>query len=275
MIPVLFKIPLPFSILGFDAIPINSYGLLLVCGFFNAYFLLKKEFKFRGVDEQFASTVITIGMLSAIIGSRLFHVLEHPAAYTGSWHNFIKIFKGSGFSWYGGFVFAATSIIWTARRRGIHWTTMVDATAPAIAIGYGFGRMGCFLAGDGCYGRACTALDLDWHTPLCMAFPSGAVPTRELVLNTPLIELAGAILLFTYLQLIRRRLKTPTLLFAQMVIIHSVLRFVIEFVRVNPKLALGLSQAQWVSIVGVGIGCWLLWYGPRIKQPEPAPGKKP
>lgn len=265
MIPVLFRIPLPFQILGSDSIPINSYGLLLVCGFFNAFFLVRREFRERGVPEEFASTVITIGMLSAIIGSRLFHVFEHLDAYHGA--NFWKIFKGSGFSWYGGFVFAATSLLWTSHRRGIHWTTMVDATGPAIAIGYGFGRVGCFLAGDGCYGRPCGAFDLQWPAPFCMAFPHGAVPTKVAVINTPILEVAGAIALFVYLMHMRKRIKTPGILFAHMVIIHAVMRFSVEFIRVNPKLALGLSQAQWVSIAGMAIGLGLLLICPRIKVP--------
>ncbi|MBI5529266.1 MAG: prolipoprotein diacylglyceryl transferase [Deltaproteobacteria bacterium] len=272
MIPVLFKIPLPFSIFGFDAIPINSYGLLLVLGFFNAFFLVRREFRERGIDEEFASTVITLGMFSAIIGSRVFHVFEHLGAYKGA--NFWKIFSGSGFSWYGGFVFAAIAILWAAHRRGIRWTDMVDTTAPAIAIGYGFGRVGCFLAGDGCYGQPCASLDLHWPVPFCMAFPKGAVATKVAVINTPIFELIGAIALFAYLQYIRSRVKTPTYVFAQMVIIHAVMRFLVEFIRVNPKLALGLSQAQWVSIAGLAIGGFLLWYGPHIKVPEPEPAKK-
>jgi len=265
MIPVLFKI---------GPIPINSYGMLLVLGFFNAYFLLKKEFKVRGIPEDFASTMITVGMLSAIVGSRIFHVLEHPAAYMGSLSNFLKIFKGSGFSWYGGFVFTAIAILWVAHRRNISWPTLIDASAPALAIGYGFGRVGCFLAGDGCYGRPCGAFDLHWPVPFCMAFPNGAVPTEKIVINTPLIELAGAIALFAFLQYMRRRLQTPARLFALMLVIHAIMRFAVEFVRVNPKLALGLSQAQWVSIAGVCIGAWLIWLGPRLNVPEPEKKKK-
>ena len=265
MIPVLFKI---------GPIPINSYGLLLVCGFFNAYFLLKREFKVRGIPEEFASTMVTIGMLSAIVGSRIFHVLEHPSSYMGSLDNFLKIFKGSGFSWYGGFVFAATSIIWAARRRGIWWPNLIDGASPALAIGYGFGRVGCFLSGDGCYGQPCASLGLDWPAPLCMAFPHGAVPTKLVVVNTPILELMGAILLFAYLQFMLHRVKTPARLFAQMLVIHALMRFAVEFIRLNPKLAWGLSQAQWVSIAGVCIAGWLFWLGPRLTPPEAAPAKR-
>jgi phosphatidylglycerol:prolipoprotein diacylglycerol transferase len=264
MIPVLFKI---------GPIPINSYGLLLVCGFFNAYFLLKKEFKVRGIPEEFASTMVTIGMLSAIVGSRVFHVLEHPAAYMGSLQNFLKIFKGSGFSWYGGFVFAAIAILWAARRKNIDWATLVDGAAPALAIGYGFGRVGCFLSGDGCYGPPCAALGLNWSAPFCMAFPNGGVPTTDLVFNTPVFEIAGSIVLFAYLMYMRTRITTHALLFAQMIIIHAVMRFGIEFVRINPPLALGMSQAQWLSLACVGLGVYLIKIGPTIDVPVPAKKK--
>jgi phosphatidylglycerol---prolipoprotein diacylglyceryl transferase len=267
MIPVLFKI---------GPVPINSYGLMLVIGFICAYFLLVREFRQRGVDEDFASTEITVGMIGAIVGSRIFHIMEHLDSY--SLANPAKFFIGSGFSWYGGFVLAAILIIWTGRKKGIHWATLMDASAPAIAIGYGFGRIGCFLSGDGCYGLPCKDLGLSLPIPLCMAFPKGAVPTSEIVLNTPLFEVAGAVLTFSYLMLARRWVKTPTWLFAQFVIIHAILRFAVEFVRQNPKFWLGFSQAQWVSIGGLAIGAALLWYGPRIKVPEPrieSPSKKP
>jgi phosphatidylglycerol:prolipoprotein diacylglycerol transferase len=150
----------------------------------------------------------------------------------------------------------------------------VDASAPAIAIGYGFGRVGCFLSGDGCYGQPCAELGLHLPAPLCMAFPKGAVPTTEIVLNTPIFEICGAAATFAYLMMARKWIRTPSVLFGQMVIIHAVMRFFIEFVRQNPKLALGLSQAQWVSIAGVGIGIGLILHAPHIRLPEPDPPKK-
>ncbi|MDD5712786.1 MAG: prolipoprotein diacylglyceryl transferase [Smithellaceae bacterium] len=256
MWPVLFKI---------GPMPVNSYGLLLVCGFFCGYLLCRREFKYHGFPADFAATFVSLAMISAIVGSRLFHVLEHLDEYSG--RRWVNIFAGSGFSWYGGVVLVIITTIWYARKRGIHWATFIDAASPACAIGYGFGRIGCFLSGDGCYGQPCARLGLSWPAPLCMAFPTGAIPTSEIVFNTPLIELAGAILLFGHLQYMQRRIKAPVVLFAQMLIIHSVMRFAVEFIRLNPPLALGLSQAQWLSIAGVGIGAYLIKLSPSIQIP--------
>jgi phosphatidylglycerol:prolipoprotein diacylglycerol transferase len=263
MIPVLFKIgPIPF----------NSYGVLLVCGFVAGYFLCTWDFKERGIDPEFAYTVFVLGLIAAMVGSRIFHVLEYVPMYAG---DVGKAFAGAGFSWYGGLLFSAASTIWVARRKGIHWAPFVDAVSPSLAIGYGFGRVGCFLSGDGCYGPPCAALHLDWSAPFCMAFPRGGVPTTEAVFNTPVFEIAGAIVLFAYLMLVRRRVTTPAMLFAQMIIIHALMRFSIEFVRINPPLALGLSQAQWISLACVGIGAYLIKIGPTIQVPAPAkPGQK-
>ena len=256
MAPVLFKI---------GPLPINAYGLLLVMGFFAGYWLLRRDLKERGADEEFAATVLSGGMFTGLIGSRIFHVLENLDAYSGN--NFGRIFTGSGFSWYGGFLLTAVTMIWLARRKNIHWSTLIDAASPALIVGYGFGRIGCFISGDGCYGVPCAALDLHWPVPFCMSFPHGAIPTTDVVVNTPLIEVACALLLFGYLQLVRKRVTAPAGLFAQMLIIHAVMRFAVEFIRLNPKLALGLTQAQWVSIAGVVIGIWLIIIGPRITVP--------
>ncbi|MFA6033132.1 MAG: prolipoprotein diacylglyceryl transferase [Myxococcota bacterium] len=264
MIPVLFRI---------GPIPINSYGLMLVTGFIFGYFLLSWEYRDRGVSVDFASTEITLGMIGAIVGSRIFHVLEHLDAY--SLDHIERLFKGSGFSWYGGFVMVSILVLWYAHRKGIRWTTVVDATSPGTAIGYGFGRIGCFLSGDGCYGEPCSVLHLTWPAPFCMAFPNGAVPTSEVVLNTPIIEVFGAVFTFAVLMLLRRPLiKRPASLFAVFVIMHGIMRFMIEYVRLNPKFG-PFSQAQWVSICAVAIGVWLL-ARPPAPDPEPAlvQGKK-
>ncbi|MBI5525684.1 MAG: prolipoprotein diacylglyceryl transferase [Deltaproteobacteria bacterium] len=258
MAPVLFKIgPFPF----------HAYGTSLVLGFFAGYLLLRRDFRERGVPPDFAAVVLVGGMFTGIVGSRVFHVIEHLGDYRGQ--KIGNVLLGSGFSWYGGFLLTAVTMILLARRRNIHWSTLIDAASPALIVGYGFGRIGCLIAGDGCYGKACEALGLGWPIPLCMAFPKGAVPMTTVVLNAPLFEIAGAAALFVFLQLMRRRITTPAGLFALMLIIHAVMRFLIEFVRINPKLAIGLTQAQWVSIIGVGLGIWLMKKGPEINVPVP------
>ncbi|MBI5529154.1 MAG: prolipoprotein diacylglyceryl transferase [Deltaproteobacteria bacterium] len=263
MYPVLFRI---------GSFPVNAYGLLFVVGFFGGFFLIRREFRVRGLPHDFASTVLIIGMISAIVGSRLFHVFENLSDYSGG--NLINIFKGAGFSWYGGLLLSIATTIYAAHRENIHWSHVLDGCSPAVTIGYAFGRLGCFLSGDGCYGQPCSTIGVNWPSPFCMAFPNGATPTVNVVINTPIFEIAGAIALFVYLELMQRRLKTPTTLFAHMIITHAVMRFFVEFIRINPKLALGLSQAQWLSIAGVGVGIWFIKMGPKIEVPVPKPPRK-
>jgi len=263
MIPVLFKI---------GPVPINSYGLMLVIGFLTAYWLLEREFKRRGMPVDFASTEITLGMIGAIVGSRLFHIFEHMEDYSLS--DPARFFTGSGFSWYGGFVMAAILILWFGYKKGIRWTELCDASSPAIAIGYGIGRIGCFLSGDGCYGLPCSELGLNLPIPFCMSFPKGSVPTDEIVFNTPILETMGALFIFGYLMLVRKRVTAPAGIFARFIALHGVFRFTFELVRQNPKIALGLTQAQWVSLAIISVGILLLIYPPKAPVEKTAKSRK-
>ena len=73
-----------------------------------------------------------------------------------------------GLTWYGGFVLATLLLIVYARSRGIPVLRALDAMAPALALGYAIGRVGCYLVGDD-YGQAASV-------PWAVAFPDGAPP---------------------------------------------------------------------------------------------------
>jgi phosphatidylglycerol:prolipoprotein diacylglycerol transferase len=255
MIPVLFKI---------GSIPVTSYGVMLALGFMCAYFLLGYEFKRRGIPEEFASTEILLGLIGAFIGARLFHLLDHPGSLSGM--NLISIIRNMGNSWYGGLIFASAFILYAGYKKKISLTALMDASAPAIAIGYGFGRIGCFLSGDGCYGEPCSKLGLNWPAPLCMPFPNGSDPTADIVLNTPIIEAGGALITFIILMMLRNRLEKPAALFGVFLVIHGIMRFAIEIVRINPSVGFSMSQAQWISFFIIAAGLYLI-AGKALPEP--------
>jgi phosphatidylglycerol:prolipoprotein diacylglycerol transferase len=255
MIPVLFKI---------GSIPVTSYGVMLALGFMCAYFLLGYEFKRRGIPEEFASTEILLGLIGAFIGARLFHLLDHPGSLSGM--NLISIIRNMGNSWYGGLIFASAFILYAGYKKKISLTALMDASAPAIAIGYGFGRIGCFLSGDGCYGEPCSKLGLNWPAPLCMPFPNGSDPTADIVLNTPIIEAGGALITFIILMMLRNRLEKPAVLFGVFLVIHGIMRFAIEIVRINPSVGFSMSQAQWISFFIIAAGLYLI-AGKALPEP--------
>ncbi len=254
MIPTLFKL---------GPIALHSYGLCLALGLIVGNFLMYKELKRRGLPEDFAGTTITLAAIFGIIGARIFDILEHPEGFMA--HPWKTLLSGAGLTWYGGFIFATVAIYIASRRRGIPWWPLVETTVPGLAIGYGFGRLGCLLSGDGCYGVGCSA---GLPSPLCMAFPNGIVPTTEVVYNTPLWEIFGAIGTFAYIWAIREKVTRPPGLFLRFLVVHGVLRFAVEFVRRNPKLVWGLSQAQVIYLAIVAVGLAGLTY--MAKHPETA-----
>ncbi|NOZ87983.1 MAG: prolipoprotein diacylglyceryl transferase [Deltaproteobacteria bacterium] len=266
MYPVLFRI---------GTFTIDSYGVMMALGFLVADFLITREFRRRKMPVQAAGNVLLAGIIGGIVGAKIFYALERPDI-------FIKnplgtLFSGSGLTWYGGFIVAWLLIFWVFKRSKIPVFLGADALVPALALGYGFGRMGCFLAGDGCYGISCCVgasvpgCQTLLPSPLCMAFPHGVAPTSVPVLNTPVWEATAALLTFIYLMWRRKSHRTPGGLFAEWFIIHGILRFTVEFVRRNPRhvfgIHMGLTQAQFISILMVlaGILFFVFW---SKKDPE-------
>ncbi|MGH2983183.1 MAG: prolipoprotein diacylglyceryl transferase family protein, partial [Solirubrobacterales bacterium] len=134
---------------------------------------------------------------------------------------------------------------------------------PALALGQGIGRVGCQLSGDGDYGKA-------WGGPWAMAYPDGTVPTDQEVHPTPVYETLALGLIAIVLWRLRNRL-TGGLLFALYLLLAGSQRFLVEFVRHNEDVALGLTQAQLFSVAMiVAGGLWLLLAFRRSPRPAPA-----
>jgi phosphatidylglycerol:prolipoprotein diacylglycerol transferase len=129
----------------------------------------------------------------------------------------------------------------------------LDLAAPAAAIGYGIGRIGCFLSGDGCYGLPTT---LPWG----MSFPNGIVPTTVRVHPTPLYELGAGLLIGWWLWRRGGRPHATGAILGEYLVLSGVARFLVEFIRRNPKVLWGLSNAQLASAGSVIAGVVLIWW---------------
>ena len=128
-----------------------------------------------------------------------------------------------------------------------------DAFAPGLAAAYGIGRIGCQLSGDGDYGPAS---DLPW----AMAYPKGMVPTTELVHPTPVYEIMMMIPIVALLWRLRTREYAPGWLFGAYLVLVGIERWISEIFRdrTPESMTLGMSTAQWTSVVAVLFGAWLL-----------------
>jgi phosphatidylglycerol:prolipoprotein diacylglycerol transferase len=173
------------------------------------------------------------------------------------------IFSGSGLTWYGGFILAFIAILITVRRLPAPTLTLVDLISPLLLLGYGIGRIGCFLAGDGDYGPPS---DLPW----AMAFPNGLVPTDVPVHPTPIYETIFSLILFSILWKNRKRDFPAGSMLGAMFIFYGIERFVTEFWRVTPKVLFGwMSMAQILSFIAIiGGAFWIIFRYTKSKQPQ-------
>jgi len=256
-------IPIPHLPLSFWPHAIPTFGLMLWLASVAGAFLVDRSFKRARVDAD-AVGMVAIAVVAGIVGAKLWHVLDTPMEFRElGWR---VLWDSAGFAWFGGLVFGIGALVLQGWKLGIGGLRTLDLAAPAAAIGYGIGRIGCFLSGDGCYG---IETDLPWG----MSFPNGEVPTLARVHPTPLYELAAALVIGWWLW--RRGAKTrPTgEILGEYLVLAGLARFLVEFVRRNPKILLGLSNAQLASAGSVIAGAALIWWAAsrQTAGPEEAP----
>jgi len=248
-------VPTVFELFG---APISSFGVMLALAFLVGTWICQVRMNEQGLDGELASVFLLYIMFGGIVGSKLYFAIDVHLR-TGTAFSEL-LFAREGITWYGGLIGATLVGAIGCRIHGIPVKTFADCTAVAGPIGQSIGRLGCFLVGDD-YG---SRTDLPWG----VHFPRGAPPTDGPVHPTQLYEVAWllpvAALLWT------RRRRSP-FLFGEYLALNGLGRVGIEYWRVNPRVALGLTEPQWIGIalIVLGVGGWL--YFARVSRPERPP----
>ena len=240
---------------------LQTFGLCFALGFVAAGALVGRRFLELGKPVDWAYEMGFAALVGGLVGSRLYFVIENWSDVNDD--PFGNIVSGSGLVWYGGLLGGALAVVGWAWYRGFLGTALLDLAAPALALGQGIGRVGCQLSGDGDYGKA-------WDGPWAMAYPDGTVPTDQQVHPTPVYETLALGLIAIVLWRLRNRL-TGGLLFALYLLLAGSERFLVEFIRRNDDVAIGLTEAQLVSVAMiVAGGLWLLLASRRTPRPAPS-----
>lgn len=266
---------IPFLHLGPLAIP--TFGLMVALGMIVAFYILRADLARRGMADTasgIAEYFITIPCLAGIIGARLYHALQSPADLIAD--PFGELFSRYGFAWFGGLLAGFAAYVCVARWKRIPLLTALDAGSAAAALGYGIGRIGCLLSGDGDYG-------IPTSLPWGMSFPNGLVPTTDRVHPTPIYEfLAACAIAWILWRLGARQISSPASrtqpgmqsvpgaksagllpvgsVFATYLVLTGIARFLVEFIRINPRVFLGMSNAQAASVASILVGAALWWW---------------
>lgn len=253
---------IPFIRLGPLLVP--TFGLMIAAAMVAAYYVLRADMARRGLaakDSTTAELFVVVPALCGIVGAKLYHVLETPRELLADPVG--QLFSRYGLAWFGGLIAGLAAFVWLARRFKIPLLEAFDAGSAAAALGYGVGRIGCLLSGDGDYGKPTS---LPWG----MSFPQGLVPTTERVHPTPIYELIVACVIAWILwKMGARQLKVWSEhgaaamraggVFAAYLILTGLARFLVEMIRINPRSFFGLTNAQAASAVSViaGIVLWM------------------
>lgn len=130
---------------------LNCYGLLIVIGMLIGLIMGRRLMVRAGYNPKHITDGIYWGVIVGVIGAKCLYIfvtfLQHGSE-AFSLHNLLS----NGLVWYGGIICALLFVYWHFRRVGVPLLPGLDISAPLIAIGHAFGRIGCFLAGC-CYGR--------------------------------------------------------------------------------------------------------------------------
>lgn len=283
MYPVIFELPDWLPILG--GAPVTSFGVFMLLAFLTGGYVLRSEMRRMGEDPEKAWDLVFMAVVGGIVGAKAYYVLLN-------WERLLAdpaglIFSRGGLVWYGGFLLATALVVWEIRRQKLPLAKMADATAPALALAYAVGRVGCFMVGD------------DWGRPtdswVGVRFPQGAPPTRVDIIErefgitvdpaliekygqivpvhpTQLYEVALSTLIFLGLWKIRKEPRTAGWLFMLWLVLAGAERFVVEFFRAKDDRFLGpLTLAQFISvgIMVVGVAGMA-----RLSKREPAPARR-
>jgi phosphatidylglycerol---prolipoprotein diacylglyceryl transferase len=230
-------------------ITLQTFGLMLGLAFLVCGLMCARYLKEIGKPVDWAYEFVFAAIVGGLVGARLWWVIENWSEAGDD--VFGSLFGGAGLVFYGGALGGALAVLGWARHRGWLEARTLDMGAAPLAAGYAIGRIGCQLAGDGDYGRA-------WDGPWAMAYPDGTVPTTEQVHPTPVYETLSMGLVAILLWRWRHRWQ-PGTLFALWAVLQGLERFLVEFVRRNPDVVIGLTQAQLISAAMVAAGAAWLW----------------
>jgi len=253
--------------------PINTYGVFLALAFLGGILVATRLAERDGLPRERIYDLCLWVLLASLLGSKILMFFaeaeyrEHPARLLS--FDFLR----SGGVFYGGLIGAVVAGYVLIRRYGLPWWKTADACAPGIALGNVLGRQGCFSAGC-CWGKP---TDLPWGVRFTqLGHEVTGVPIEAKLHPTQLYESFAMLVVFFFLLWLHRRKKFSGQVILAYVAIYAAVRFMIEFVRDDPRGDLfglttltGLSTSQMIGlIVGVGALGLLIIRWRRFKAGE-------
>lgn len=232
-----------FEFLGFE---VKSYGLMIAIGIIVASMLFINIAKKKGYDEDQLLNMIIFAVIGGVLGGKILFIITEIKSILNN-PNILFNF-GYGFVIYGAIGGGALAIYIYCKLKKWNFLSMLDMIVPGVALAQGFGRIGCFLAGC-CYGA-------ETHSCVGVTFPEGSLAPSGIMLHptqiySSVFDFILGILLLYY----SRQSKKDGKILGLYLVIYSIGRFIVEFLRNDPRGNVGsLSTSQFIAIFTLVIG---------------------
>ena len=274
-----------FHLFGF---PVHWYGIMVALGFLASLAALEYKRNYARMTSDQVIDLSIIVVVCGIVGARIAYVIQFFDQFRGNLWKIIRIDQG-GLVFYGGFILAALVIFRYVRKHQLCMSRILDICAPAMAIGHGFGRIGCFIQGC-CFGIPCKGFGViypagtapaarypDMGSVILNLHLSGKAAASSLqLLPVQLFESAGNFLLGAALLLLFRKVRRSGIIASAYFICYGIMRFVLEFFRGDhTDRIIGLTRAQLIGLfimIPAGIFCYL-YFRKHGEDVNSEPGK--
>lgn len=235
-----------FSIGG---LTVHGYGLCIGLGIAAALLLIWRRAEERRLDAKTVNTLVLLILAAGFAGAKIFFLFAHWSEFRA---NPPGVLGSEGFVVYGGIVCGLGAAYLYCRKRSLPFLRWADCFIPGVALAQGFGRIGCFLAGC-CFGKPTDSI-------LGVVFPAGsAAPAGVPLWPVQLFSAAGDLLLAGTLLLLEKKRRGDGLLTGAYLLLYSVGRFLIEFLRADPRGAVGIfSTSQFIALFAAAAAAVIL-----------------
>lgn len=240
------------------SITVYSYGFMIAIGAIAGvgYMAIRGK-KEVGLTFDQANTLFLLIFLAAFIGGKVFLFFEDPTEYINEPR---RLLTGSGFVFYGSFLFAVPTMLWFFHKHKLHPYKMLDIMAITTCFVHMFGRLGCFMAGC-CYGKPTESfLGVIFSDPYCVADPKNT-PLHP----TQLYEAVFILIVLILLLYIRDKRVFYGQLFLIYLLLYGIGRFVLEYFRGDRERGFivedYISHSQFIAllIIGIAASLYVVW----------------
>ena len=245
---------------------VHTYGVLVAAAFLAALWLAGRLAREAHLNVDAITNLGIYCALAAIGGAKLMMFLvdiPYYAQHPGDIFSLSTLQAGGVF--YGGLLAALGIAVWYMRKSRLPGWKTADVFAPAIALGHGIGRLGCFSAGC-CWGIEChRSWAVTFTNPV--AHDLVGVPLNVPVHPTQLYEAFSEFAIFAFLYWRIRRPHAEGGIIGMYLMLYATVRFVVEFFRVHEQgnlLGGPFDTSQWISAALFIAGAACLWRLRRV-----------